>query len=126
MKRALSIALVTAQFSCASLTASSMDHLRVNASPEQATVRVNGVERGQAPMEVEVSKRGHTFVDVTAPGHHTSPCSTEMSANGGYIAADIALCLLLFPIGCISFIDADGAWNQLESPQCDVVLTKRP
>lgn len=91
----------------------------MNASPKTALVSVNGVERGQAPISIDIPKRGNTFVDIKAPGYHTYACNTEMSAGVGYVVADVALCVLLFPIGCISFIDAGGAWNTLETPQCD-------
>lgn len=126
MKAKFVFSLLLAQISCASLTASSTDSLRVNASAPGATVHVNGINRGLAPMVVDVPRKGGTFVEVSAPGYRSAACSTQMSASGGYIAADVALCLLLFPIGCLSFIDAGGAWNGLNTDQCDVVLAPEP
>lgn len=115
--------LLLFQIGCASITGSSHELLQVHAGVPQATVRVNGHERGSAPVSIEVPKHGSTVVEVSAPGYRSALCSTRMSAGGGYIAADIALCFFLFPIGCISFIDAGGAWDRLEAPQCDADLS---
>lgn len=124
MRRKISYVLFALQFSCASITASSTDSLRVNASPKSAVVQMNGNVVGHAGTSVEVPRRGNTLVEISAPGYQTAMCSTKMTASGGYVAADIALCVFLFPIGCISFIDAGGAWNQLESPQCTATLAR--
>lgn len=107
---------------CASITGSSTERLRVMASPPGATVQVDGESRGTAPVSVNISKYERSSVEVVAPGYQTGSCDTHMSPSGGYIAADVALCLFLFPIGCISFIDAGGAWNALEQPHCHVSL----
>lgn len=122
MKTIFALGLMLAQLNCASITASSTERLRVNASVPDAVVSFNGENRGPAPVTLEVPKNRNSTVVVRAPGHRPMSCSTAMTPNGGYIAADIALCVLLFPIGCISFIDAGGAWNQLESSSCDVTL----
>lgn len=107
---------------CASITASSTQRLRVVATPPGASVQVDGESRGAAPMSVELSRHERSEVQVSAPGYRSASCNTYMSASGGYIAADIALCVLFFPIGCISFIDAGGAWNTLEQPHCHLNL----
>lgn len=124
--------ILIVQAGCASITASATDRLRVVATPPGASVQVDGEMRGAAPMSVELSKHERSEVQVSAPGYHPASCNTRMSASGGYIAADVALCVFLFPIGCISFIDAGGAWNTLEQPHCHVNLlpdgtsTERP
>jgi hypothetical protein len=120
--RVVLLALMTFEYGCASITGSSTDVLRVNASPVSARVRIDGQDRGMAPLSVDVPKTRRSYVDVVAKGYHPASCSTQMSASGGYVAADIALCVFLFPLGCLSFIDAGGAWNTLESPQCNVEL----
>lgn len=114
------------QISCAALTGSATDALRVTASPRSAQVRIDDEMVGSAPTTVQVPKRRQSSVEVSAPGYQTAACSTRMSASGGYVAADIALCVLLFPIGCISFVDAAGAWNELESAHCHVTLAPEP
>lgn len=120
-KTAATLALLSS-IGCANITAPSTDRMRVVASPRAAQVSLDGEVVGAAPTHVEVPRRGSSSVEVSAPGYATSSCSTRMSPSGGYIAADIALCVLLFPIGCISFIDANGAWNALASPVCNVKL----
>ena len=107
---------------CASITGSSTERLRVVASPPGASVQVDGELRGTSPMSVELSKQERSNVRVSAPGYHAASCDTRMSASGGYIAADVALCVFFFPIGCLSFIDAAGAWNKLEQPHCHLSL----
>ena len=120
MKKALTL-LGLAAMGCATLTAPP-ELLTVHAQPEGASVHVNGVDLGRAPVTATVPRNREPTVEVAAPGFETKTCPTQMSAGGGYIAADVALCVLLFPIGCISFIDAGGAWNQLAQPQCNVTL----
>jgi PEGA domain len=112
---------VLTSFSCASLTASMTQPLAVNSYPPGADVYVNGNAVGVTPMTVEIPRKDPTVVKVGPPGQ-TRSCSLSSSAGGGYIAADVILCVLLFPFGCISFIDAGGAWNELRETTCDVNL----
>lgn len=108
---------------CAAITGSRTERLRVTASPPSAQVRLDDEVLGPAPQSVSVPKRGNASVEVTAPGYRTATCDTSMSASAGYIAADVALCVLLFPLGCLSFIDAAGYWNQLAHDHCSVKLS---
>lgn len=108
---------------CASITASRTDMLSVNSNITGADVMVDGVRVAQAPAQIELDKKRPASVYVTAPGRTSHQCQTRMSAGGGYIVADVVLCILLFPLGCISFIDAGGAWNELEQPSCNAMLS---
>jgi hypothetical protein len=121
MKNILATALIL-QASCASITASRTDRLKVSATPPGAIVTMDGDNRGAAPVTVDVPRGRQSTVEITAPGFRAATCDTSMSPGGGYIAADVVLCVLLFPVGCISFIDAGGAWNELRSPVCSVSL----
>jgi hypothetical protein len=116
----IALCLILLQPACASIVSPSNERLQVYASSKRATVSVDGVERGTAPISLDIPKGRNTLVEVTAPGHDTKICSTRMSASVGYVVADTLLCVLLFPIGCISFIDAGGAWNALETPVCSI------
>jgi hypothetical protein len=125
--RTLSILALFAPVSCASIVAPATDQLRVYAAPKAAEVSLDGETLGSAPMTLDIPKHGRSSVEVSAPGYRRAICRTEMTANGGYVAADVALCVLFFPIGCISFIDAGGAWNELDRPTCNVTLSpERP
>jgi putative lipoic acid-binding regulatory protein len=122
-KHALALGVLLTNLSgCAAITASSTDDLRVISTPAAALVRVDGNIVGATPRTVEVTRKRPEAVEVMAPGFHTQQCQVRMSAGGGYIAADIILCVLLFPIGCISFIDAGGSWNTLDQTSCAVTL----
>lgn len=107
---------------CASITASSSEALQVVSDPPGAYVRVNGQIVGQTPTAVEVPRRSEPAVEVFAGGRQSQFCPVGHVAGGGYIAADVVLCLIFFPVGCLSFIDADGAWNTLSAPYCSVSL----
>ena len=122
MRKLIFLAQIAAQTGCASIVASRHDTLRVVADPPNSTVSINGSSHGAAPQQLDIPRKGSSLVTVKAPGYESATCNTTMSAGGAYIAADIAMCVLLFPVGCISFIDASGAWNELEEPICSVDL----
>jgi hypothetical protein len=117
-----SLTLLLLGSGCASITAGRYDVLTVRAAPPGAIVQVDGVPVGQAPLGVGIDRRRAPSVVVTAPGFQPQQCPVRLLAGGGYVAADVVLCAVLFPIGCVSFIDAGGAWNALEQPSCFVVL----
>jgi len=123
------LAVAAVSTGCASITAPRNDYLRVVSQPPGASVRVNGIGGGYTPAVVEVDKQHPPVVDVSVPGQPPFICSTRMSAATGYVVADILLCVFLFPFGCVSFIDASGAWNELDHPFCAVTFapgTKPP
>lgn len=122
MNLRITVWMMLAQMGCASLTASPTDRLRITASVPNAVVSVDGENRGPAPVAVELPKNRRSHVVVRAPGYRPMTCSTAMTPAAGYVAADIALCVLLFPIGCMAFIDAFGAWNVLASSSCEAEL----
>ncbi|HEY3446173.1 MAG TPA: hypothetical protein VGK67_07400, partial [Myxococcales bacterium] len=103
---------------CATLSAPRSAYLKVDSVPSGASVRVNGVGGGYTPAIVEIDKQHPPIVEVSVAGQPPIFCPVQMSAAPGYVVADVLLCLLLFPVGCISFIDAAGAWNELTTPVC--------
>ncbi|MGC4121832.1 MAG: hypothetical protein QM765_46090 [Myxococcales bacterium] len=105
---------------CATLTAPRTEYLQVQSEPPGASVRVNGIGGGCTPAAVQVDKHRPPIVQVSMAGQASAYCSTEMSAAPRYVVADVILCVLLFPIGCISFMDAGGAWDELNQPVCIV------
>ncbi len=120
MPRCLALLACLPLAGCATLTGSRIDYLRVESVPPGANVSVDGIGGGRTPAVVEVDKRRPPLVEVSVPGQPPVLCSTAMSAAPGYVAADVILCVLLFPIGCVSFVDAAGAWNELSQPVCRV------
>lgn len=119
---ALAVSLDPLGSSCASLTAARADLLMVSSTPPGAEVRVDGAPLGLTPMAVAIDRLRPGTVEVVAGGHAPQRCSTRMSPGATYLAGDIVLCVLLFPVGCVSFIDAAGAWNVLDRPSCNAVL----
>ena len=111
---------------CAAIVASRTDTLNVNSNPQGAEIRLNGTVTGRTPAAVQVTRMAPESVEVVAPGYDPQRCPVSMTAGGGYIAGDVLFCVLLFPIGCISWIDAAGYWNTLVSPNCSVTLNPTP
>jgi len=107
---------------CATLTGSSTEMLSVVSNPAGAEVRVNGMPTGRTPTQVEVDKKRTPTIEVLMPGYAPATCPVRMRPGTGYVVADTALCIFLFPVGCISFLDGSGAWNELENGVCSVNL----
>jgi hypothetical protein len=116
------LAAVVLATGCASITAKPTDTLYVSSNPPGAQVLVSGTPRGPAPLSVEIDRRNPEVVNLALPGYQTQDCNLRMSAGTGYVVADVVLCVLLFPIGCVSFIDANGSWNELEFHSCNLNL----
>lgn len=112
------LSLLSTLAGCASLTASRSELLNVQSQPPGAQVRADGATVGTTPATIDIDLRYPPIVEVTMPGYSTETCRTRMSPGIGYVVADALLCLVLFPVGCIAFIDAGGAWNQLQNDRC--------
>lgn len=115
---AATAALVASSTGCAAIMAPRTDSLYVSANVPGAQVYADGVPRALAPARIEIDRKRPEAVRVEAAGYTPVACDTGMSAGGGYVAGDIAWCVLLFPFGCIAFIDASGAWNTLDRSSC--------
>jgi hypothetical protein len=115
-----SLALSLAASGCASLTGTRTEPYMIYSTPQGATVMVNGVPIGTTPVTVMVDKQRAPQVALSMPGYPPQSCYPRLSPGTGYVVADSLLCLFLFPIGCIAFIDAGGAWNELEVNSCSV------
>jgi len=107
---------------CAAITASRTETLAVSSEPSGAEVKLNGAPVARTPAYVLLDRKQPSAVQIVARGYQPQECPVQMAAGGGYIAADVLLCVLLFPIGCVSFIDAAGDWNTLVYPYCYVTL----
>lgn len=121
--RFLSLLLVASLATgCATITGGKTDYFNVNSNPPGAEVKVDGLVLGRTPTTVELDKKRAPGVEVSLPGYFPQTCRPRYAPGTGYVIADALMCLLLFPIGCIAFIDAGGAWNELENPSCTVQL----
>ena len=109
--------------SCATIIAPRHALLDVVSSPPGADVLVNGQRVGTTPTRIDYDSQRVPSLEVALQGYQTQTCRQRVSAGTGYVVADCLLCLFLFPFGCISFIDAGGAWNELDPPFCSVTLT---
>ena len=107
---------------CAAIVASKSLSYRVESSPPGALVRLNGSAMGQTPVVIDLDRKSQNLVEVTSPGYSPSSCRPQMSPGVGYILGDVAWCFFGFPLGCIAFIDAGGAWNTLDNDHCQVSL----
>jgi len=111
---------------CATLTGEQSQSLSVASNPAGARVWVDGAYAGQTPMVLQLPRQRESQVELALDGYQSQLCPTTQSANSGYVVADALLCLLLFPIGCVSFIDAGGAWSSLDYPVCNAELEPAP
>lgn len=107
---------------CATITGGKTDYFTVSSNPPGAEVKVDGLVLGRTPTTVELDKKRAPGVEVSLPGYFPQTCRPRYAPGTGYVIADSLMCLLLFPFGCIAFIDAGGAWNELESASCNVQL----
>ncbi len=106
---------------CATLTAPRYQMLQVESIPPGATVKVNGAEAARAPVAVPIDRaKPPPVVEVSMPEKPPFVCPVWTTPGSGYVVSDVLLCVFLFPIGCISFVDAGGAWNVLAMPVCRV------
>ncbi len=111
---------------CATLTAPKAETMYVTSSPPGADIRINGAVVGRTPGSIGIDKQSPPRVEVGFPGQPGTSCPVLMSPGGGSVASDALLCLFLFPVGCISFIDAGGNWNVLQTPACSANLGGQP
>jgi hypothetical protein len=107
---------------CATIVASRTTPYQVVSAVPGAEVRINGMPVGRTPTTLEVDKKQPPRIEVAAPGHYPQTCWPKTTIGAGYIIADTAMCLLLFPFGCIAYIDATGAWNEVSDQVCSVNL----
>jgi len=115
------LAFAFATTGCATITASRTDPYMIYSTPPGATVSVNGVPVGTTPVTIMVDKvKQAPAVSLAFPGYQPQSCWPRLSPAGGYIAADVILCIIFPIIGCVSFIDAVGNWNELEVNSCSV------
>jgi hypothetical protein len=108
---------------CATTVASKTQTFSVSSNPEGAQVLLNGQPVGVTPAHIEIPRKLDPLaIEVSMPGRQTQVCPVQHSAGGGYVAPDVVMCVLLFPIGCVAFVDADGSWNELNTGACNVTL----
>lgn len=107
---------------CASMFASRTSPYQVVSAVPGAEVRINGMPVGRTPTTIEVDRKHPPRIEVSAPGHYAQTCWPRTQVGALYAIADTALCLAFFPLGCIAFIDASGAWNEVTEDVCSVNL----
>lgn len=127
MRPLLTILLLGLAPACASITASRTEPFSVTSSPPGAEVTLNGSYVGRTPVTVDVPRRMPSpEVVLRMAGHEPRSCNLSHSVGGGYVAANTIMCVLLFPIGCVSFIDGNGSWNELVTDGCSVAFEPPP
>lgn len=119
---AVLIAALATSTGCATLMAPKTASIEVTSNVPGAQIRVNGQVQGHTPARVSFERDKAPQIEVAAPGFRPQSCHVSMSAKTTYVVADAALCLFLLPFGCISFIDAGGAWNEPNTDRCSVQL----
>jgi hypothetical protein len=118
----VSVVLAVVSTGCATLTGPKYERIQVTSNPPGAEVRLYGAPVGRTPVPVELDLTRPAQIEVEAQGYAPQQCRVRLQPGVGYVVADVVLCVLLFPLGCISFIDAMGAWNEADVRACNVNL----
>lgn len=107
---------------CATMVASKTSPYNIVSAVPGAEVRINGMPVGRTPTTVDIDRKHPQRIEVSMPGYYPQTCWPHTSVGVVYALVDTAICLAAFPLGCISFIDASGAWNSVDDEVCNVNL----
>lgn len=120
MKHAILISLSFILASCSTIVNGRYDEVRVSSSVPGAAVIVDGMNKGQTPCVVEVSRKGGQTLSIEKEGYeaYQTRLSTSLS---GWMFGNIL-------IGGLIGIAVDvttGAWSDIEPDEINAVLTPK-
>jgi len=105
---------------CATLFGPSEHPLSLNSQPEKATVYVNGIERGQTPLELQLKADQSYTIEFRKEGYETVTRVVNTEVGAGWVILDI--------LGGLVPIVVDAAtqnWNKLDQEAVDAILIKQ-
>jgi hypothetical protein len=121
---ALSVVVLDLGAGCGAMFNSSTVGVPVNVAPQGARISVDGLYVAQAPGVVALTNASSHTVDLDADGYQRQSARLESRPDGGYVALDCLLLVLLIVPGIVALIvDAStGDWKTLDNPQISAAL----
>ncbi len=105
---------------CGTLFLSSTKDVSIISEPVDATVSVNGIERGTTPITLELDNRTSHVISVSKEGYDTVSCSLTAKVKGVILVLDVLGGLI--PV----IVDAaTGNWKALDKTECTVQLPRQ-
>jgi uncharacterized protein YceK len=114
----ISISLIAS--GCATIFSGSNTGMRMESSPDGASVWVNGANAGTTPCKIELKKNQEYSIEVRKEGYQTRTTRITNSVGAGWIVLDVVFGLV--PV----IVDAaTGSWCGLSQDNINVVLEKQ-
>jgi len=105
---------------CATLFGPSEHPLSLNSQPEKATVVINGIERGQTPLQLQLKADQSYTIEFRKEGYESVTRVVNTEVGAGWVILDI--------LGGVVPIVVDAAtknWNKLDQEAVDAILIKQ-
>lgn len=121
MKKLLSLLLILLLLTnCATIFKGSTDTVSFSSDPTGASVYVDGMNMGKAPIQLELKSSKTYNVEFRLDGYDTRNVIINNSVGAGYIVLDVLFGL--FPV----IIDAaTGNWYSLDQTHVNMILEKQ-
>lgn len=121
MKKLFVILLLVISFQgCATLFKGSTDNVNFTSDPTSASVYVNGMNMGKAPLSLELKSNKTYNIEFRLEGHETKNVILNNSIGGGWIVLDV-----LFGIFPVIIDAATGNWYSLDQEHVNAILDKQ-
>lgn len=122
---ALSLVVLDLGAGCGAMFNGSTTVVPVNASPQGASVTVDGRYVAQAPGTIILDNASSHTVDIDAAGYQKQTTRVESKTNGGFVALDCLLLIFGILPGVIALIvdGSTGDWKNLDTTGISAALT---
>jgi len=104
---------------CATVFSGNTSKVTINSDPGEATVKIDGVERGKTPLTLSLSKKDSYVVEISKEGYKSEIANISNRIDGGWVALDI---LTGFTPALVDLIT--GSWYSLNPSTIAVTLKK--
>lgn len=116
----LQFALVCFFAGCATVTGGVSDKVSIESEPSGALVKINGVDRGHTPLEVELARKHSHLVELTLPGYAYYDVVVEPRMNGAVYGNIVAGGVIGMMVD-----ESNGSGNSLYPSEIRAVLEKK-
>lgn len=121
MKKLLSLLLILPLLTnCATIFKGSTDTVNFSSDPTGASVYVDGMNMGKAPIQLELKSNKTYNIEFRLDGYDTRNVIINNSVGAGYIVLDV-----LFGIFPIIIDAATGNWYSLDQTHVNMILEKQ-
>jgi hypothetical protein len=113
---ALALVVLNLGSGCGTMFNEKTTLVHVRANPPGARVFVDGLYVAEAPGEIQVTTANAHSIDLEADGYERQSTHLDSNPNGGYIALDCVLLVLLVVPGIIALVvdGSTGGWKTLD------------